>query len=321
MSLARAGEFRVAAASGGLLGLIAVFFWSTNALAAKYALLELSVAQVVFLQFVSAAAAISLAALALPQAGVGAPARRLAKVGAVGHGNPLHRLIAPGLALVGIVGTIAFQYLAFAYAPIAQANLIAYAWPLLTAVWLALVVRPAGSGRLVALALLGFLGVGLLIGGPGVLALEIAAAPGYLFAALSALCMAAYTLGVARLREWRVTAILPALVLGAIAMAAVSLVRAEPIPALWAVALGVYIGVGPMALGYAFWSLAVRRDQSGRVAVLAYLTPVASTVWLVASGERLSAVGWLGAALVLLAITLLGRRGRAVGEESPKGDA
>jgi drug/metabolite transporter (DMT)-like permease len=322
MSLARVGGHGLEALSGGLLGLIAVFFWSTNALAAKYALLELSVAQVVFLQFASAAAVISLSALLPQQPPPAAQVQPAAgRAGAAPGALAAWRwLLAPGLAVVGIVGTIAFQYLAFAHAPIAQANLIAYAWPLLTAVWLAVVLRPAGSAKLVALAMLGFLGVALLIGGPRLLAFQLGAAPGYLFAVLSAICMATYTLGVARLREWRVTAILPALLLGAIAMGAISLLRAEAVPAFWAIALGIYIGVGPMALGYAFWSLAVRRDGSGRVAVLAYLTPVVSTVWLVASGERLSAVGWLGALLVLLAITLLGRSGRPGEAKSSEGD-
>ncbi|RUX52107.1 EamA/RhaT family transporter, partial [Mesorhizobium sp. M7A.F.Ca.CA.002.09.1.1] len=56
---------------------------------------------------------------------------------------------------------------------------------------------------------------------------------------------------------------------------------------------------GPMGLGYYFWSRALKLEGSGRVAVVAYLTPIASTLLLTLSGERLTVTAIVGAILVI----------------------
>ncbi|TGV45699.1 EamA family transporter, partial [Mesorhizobium sp. M2D.F.Ca.ET.160.01.1.1] len=64
-------------------------------------------------------------------------------------------------------------------------------------------------------------------------------------------------------------------------------------------ALGLYLGAGPMGLGYYFWSRALKLGGSGKVAVVAYLTPIASTLLLTLSGERLTTTAIAGAILVI----------------------
>ncbi|RVA17030.1 EamA family transporter, partial [Mesorhizobium sp. M7A.F.Ca.CA.002.05.1.1] len=64
-------------------------------------------------------------------------------------------------------------------------------------------------------------------------------------------------------------------------------------------ALGLYLGAGPMGLGYYFWSRALKLEGSDRVAVVAYLTPIASTLLLTLSGERLTVTAIVGAILVI----------------------
>ncbi|WP_245459116.1 hypothetical protein [Mesorhizobium sp. M1A.F.Ca.IN.022.06.1.1] len=46
-----------------------------------------------------------------------------------------------------------------------------------------------------------------------------------------------------------------------------------------------------------FWSRALSLDQGGRLAVVAYLTPIASTLLLALSGESLSMTPWLAPSL------------------------
>ena len=50
----------------------------------------------------------------------------------------------------------------------------------------------------------------------------------------------------------------------------------------------------------------MQRDESGRTALIAYLTPVASTALLGLAGERLTLTAGLGAALVIASCFALG---------------
>jgi drug/metabolite transporter (DMT)-like permease len=70
--------------------------------------------------------------------------------------------------------------------------------------------------------------------------------------------------------------------------------------------LGLYLGAGPMGLGYYFWSRAMQHDHSGRTALIAYMTPVTSTALLGIAGERLTAIAGLGGLLVIASCLALG---------------
>lgn len=107
--------------------LSAVFFWSTNALAAKFGLAHLTVLELLTIQF--SAAAITLAVLFV------------AKHHSVLFLKPRLRFAHLIIGVVGLAGTIVLQYVAFGFGNILQANVIAYSWPLLVAVWAATVLR------------------------------------------------------------------------------------------------------------------------------------------------------------------------------------
>lgn len=68
-------------------------------------------------------------------------------------------LPAVAIGVVGLAGTVFLQYLAFALAPIVAANVLAYAWPLLAALWIAATLRTRRAAALAGLAVLGFGGV------------------------------------------------------------------------------------------------------------------------------------------------------------------
>jgi drug/metabolite transporter (DMT)-like permease len=278
---------RALACAGGAIAL-----WSTNAVVAKRALTGLGVEQVQFLQFASAALAFVVI-------------RRWDVDPDFGRKTPTFWAFL--LGVVGLTGTMVFQYLAFANAPITQANIVAYGWPLLAAAWVASSYRHSVRAfSLMAAALAGFVGVALVIGEGRGLTFEGAHGFGSVCALLSALCMATYTVGIAKTGTPSSQLLLPATLVGVALTALWCGYESRPWPDLMYIFLGCYLGAGPMAAGYVLWSLAVRFDDAGRIAVLGYLTPICSTALLLLSGERLTGPAAMGAVLVLLSCFFLG---------------
>ena len=129
---------------------------------------------------------------------------------------------------------------------------------------------------------------------------------GYAAALGSALCMAFYTLAVGRSAASAGT---PAAAGGADRLCRhLPLVpsRRRRLDAGSDLLLGLYLGAGPMGLGYYFWSRAMQHDRGGKVALVAYLTPVASTALLGLAGERLTVPAGLGGLLVIASCLALG---------------
>lgn len=270
------------AAAGG-----AVAIWSLNAAAGGAALAHLTVLQVLALQF---GGAFLVLALGRALRG-GEPATEAAAARA--------RVIAIGV--VGLTGTITLQYLAFATAPLVAANAIAYAWPLLAAAWIALAPGAGGSRVTLALAVVGFGGVVLLFaarGGAG--SAESAPLIGYVAAAGSAVAMAGYTLTAGRSGARTSDLLLAGTAAGALGTVPAALLEGAPWSPFWAVALGIGIGVAMMAVGYGLWTRAMANPVGARLAPAAYATPLLSTGLLLATGQRLSAVGLLGCALIVV---------------------
>ena len=271
-------------------GLGAIVLWSTNAFVAKYALADLSVAQVQTFQF--AGATMTFLALRL------VTARGL---------KTWPGMDALSVGLVGLVGTMIFQYLAFSTGPIAAVNLLAYAWPLLTALAVIATGSSGSPGILILASLLGFAGVGLLIGETRSTGDMNGSVLGYLFAGLSAICMAAYSLGVARVRSSPADVLLPAAVIGLFIAAfwwAVTEGNELSPPTVLA---ALYLGIGPMGLGYILWSYAMQTGAVGPLSTLGYGTPVLSTIFLIVSGEQLTALALAGGAAIIAACALSGK--------------
>jgi drug/metabolite transporter (DMT)-like permease len=270
----------------------AVALWSTNAITARYLLALHPLAVVQFLQFAGA----SLALLSIrPLTGMPPiPSRDMPALATVGF--------------VGLVGTMVLQYLAFALMPVVEANLIAYAWPLMAAA--ALVARGTAErpGLLMASAATGFVGVGLVMTGGREATLFSGNPAGYAAALGSALCMAFYTLAVGRFPAASADRLLlPSALIGAAGCLAWALHdHVDWNLALSHLLLGLYLGAGPMGLGYYCWSRAMQQDDGWRTALVAYLTPVASTALLALAGERLTVVAGLGGALVIASCFALG---------------
>lgn len=275
--------------SGSISALVfaagAVALWSTNALVGKSLLATHPVSQVQFLQF---AGAVLVFALIRFMSREEAPS------------VALRAALAPlAVGLIGLVGTMVLQYVAFASMPVIEANLVAYTWPLMVAAAVIVFENPRRPVLLGLAAALGFVGVVLVISGGRESTWFQGDLVGYFAAFGSALCMAFYSVMVGRLATSPERLLLPSSLVGIALTLLWSAREGVAWPAGVDLALGLYLGAGPMGLGYYLWSRALKLEGSGKVAVIAYLTPIASTLLLTLSGERLTTTAIAGAVLVI----------------------
>ncbi|MDQ3055676.1 MAG: DMT family transporter [Actinomycetota bacterium] len=284
-----------------LAAMAAVALWSTNAFAADVALSQMGLGWLLLIQFSSAAAALlAVRAVRAVQARSGfGPAPDVADSGAWQWDYA-----AILIGVVGLTGTMSLQYLAFATAPIVAANVLAYGWPLLAAVWLAATIRSRHTLVSAGLALLGFLGIALIFTGPSQATDDPIAGAGlpwgYLAALGSAACMAIYTLGVSRRPATAATTLLiPATLAGTAAAVLVLVLGGGAAPTGTGVVVAAYLGLGPMAAGYALWTRAMSRGGAERLSPLGYATPLLSTGLLLATGAPATSATVLGVGLVL----------------------
>src|SRR6185437_2562168 len=276
-----------------LLAFAGIAFWSTNALAGSTALATLDLGVVLVLQFTSATAALCLIA------GVSALRRRRL------HGTEAAALRGRDYAYGALVGFVGFcgtqttQYVGFAYAPIVESNIIAYAWPMFAAVWMAITARSRHTVAGFLLSLVGFAGVGITTVAQHT-GTSTGSTVGYISALASALCMAYYTLAVARTRTSPIYVMLTGGACGIVVSAIMALAlhtRWDPSVAWLAMA---YVGVGPCAAGFLLWSAGMAKSR-GRLAPLGYATPVMSTCVLLIVGRSFgNPIAAVGAILVLL---------------------
>ncbi|MBZ9989345.1 DMT family transporter [Mesorhizobium sp. BH1-1-5] len=327
----------------------AVALWATNALVGKTLLALYPVSQVQFLQFCGAALVFALirqmSTSPSPLVGEGGSARSAETDGGcsseAGHRRSLEHLssdlasrghrpgashgsrpvlrtpqgekgnaaLAYAVGFLGLVGTMVLQYIGFASMPVIEANLVAYTWPLMTAAAVILLGRPRRPLLLGLAAALGFVGVALVISGGRAQSWFEGNLVGYLAAFGSALCMAFYSLTVGRLAVSPERLLLPSAVIGVALTFAWCLHDGVIRPTGAHLLLGLYLGAGPMGLGYYFWSRAAKLDHGGRIAVVAYLTPIASTFLLTLSGESLSMTAVAGAVLVIGSCLAVGIEG------------
>ncbi|MEM9523707.1 MAG: hypothetical protein AAF982_06895 [Pseudomonadota bacterium] len=127
-------------------------------------------------------------------------------------------------------------------------NLLAYAWPLLTVVLLGAtggVARPLG---LIGASAAGFGGVVLLVGGAAPDLGRGDTIAGYAAAVASALCMAIYSIGVARVSSPPAGTLLPASVIGLAGTGTWWAATGAGFADLEYMLLGLYLGAGPWVL-------------------------------------------------------------------------
>ncbi len=267
----------------------AVLLWSTNAVGAKFALAELQVQQVQFLQFLGATFVFLLI-------------KRFSQ-----DHTKRKKLSLAGfcLGVIGLPGTMVFQYLAFNAGPLVEVNLIAYSWPLLTAIMVISLKDTAHPVFLLLLALIGFIGSTLVIGFSGIDFLQMKYGWGFVMAILSALCMAIYTVGTAKINLSPQSVLVPAGLVGLAGTLVWCWAGNPEWTSLPHILAGLYLGIGPMGFGYLLWASALRSDGAGRIAILGYLTPLSSTTLLWSFGETLELPVFVGGVLIVTSCVMI----------------
>ena len=210
--------------------------------------------------------------------------------------------VPPRTLALGVYGLFGYHFclfMALRLAPPLHANLINYLWPLLIVVLSPLFFRDYRLRlRHVAGALLGFAGAGLIVT-RGRLELDATAVPGYLLALAAAVIWATYSLLTKKVRRFPNAAIgLFCMVSGLLSLV-LHVIFEKPYPILerWPEVL--LLGLGPMGAAFFAWDHALKNGDPRRIGLLAYLTPMLSTLILAATGHgQLDAVA--GAAMGLI---------------------
>jgi drug/metabolite transporter (DMT)-like permease len=226
--------------------------------------------------------------------------------------------VPPSTLALGVYGLFGYHFLLFIalrHAPPVQANLVNYLWPLGIVVMAPLFLPGMTlTRRHVAAAAVGFAGAALAIlgGAPGSTG---EAAPlwawGYVPAAASAFIWASYSLLTQRVRAFPTAAIGSfALVSGVLALLCHAWL--EPAVTLstrdWA--LIALLGLGPLGGAFFLWDAALKRGDPRQIGVLSFVTPLLSTLTLLAvRGETPSAPVALAAVLIIGA-AVVATRGR-----------
>jgi len=208
--------------------------------------------------------------------------------------------------LVGVYGLFGFHFLLFIAlrnAPAVEANLINYLWPLGMVVMAPLFLKDVQlRGRHIVAALIGFTGAAIAIlgrGGHSDVAVEFHM--GYVIALASAFVWASYSLLTSRLPAF------PTAAVGGFAAASgvLSLVchaLLEPAVALSAqdLVLIAILGLGPLGGAFFLWDAAIKLGDTRRIGLLAFATPILSTVMLLlTTGQALQWNVAVAAALVV----------------------
>ena len=215
--------------------------------------------------------------------------------------------------LIGIYGLFGYHFmlfLALQTAPAVEANLVNYLWPLLIILLSPLFTKSLKLNfRFVLAALSGFAGavIAITYNSSGIESSSIEI--GYLFAFAAAVIWATYSLATTKVPSFPTPAIgLFALVSGLLALGAHF--AFEPAASIsstdWA--LLVLLGAGPLGGAFYLWDAALKIGDPRRIGLLAFLTPLLSTVLLVlVSGNSLS---WqlLVATVLIVGGALLGPR-------------
>jgi drug/metabolite transporter (DMT)-like permease len=211
-------------------------------------------------------------------------------------------IVKPRVLLLGVYGLFGYHAALFAAlqnAPPVQANLVNYLWPLLIVV-LAPLFFPAArlTLRKSLAALAGFVGAGLAIlsGSQITGGFEV----GYIYGLLAAVIWSTYSLGTKRIGDFPTAGVgLFGLVAGVLALVAHFAFeeRVAIEPADWP--LLVALGLGALGGAFYLWDYALKRGDAQRIGLIAFITPLLSTLALViVTGSQPSAMLLMAAALI-----------------------
>ncbi len=215
--------------------------------------------------------------------------------------------------MLGVYGLFGFHFLLFMalrHAPALQANLINYLWPV-GMVLLAPFFLPhtrVGASHVLA-ATLGFVGACLaILSGKSI---STGFQWGYVFALGSAWVWASYSLLLQRVPPFSNAAVgLFALVSGTLAMLCHWTWESTPVLAPSDMGMLLLMGLGPLGGAFYLWDAALKHGDARFIGLLAFLTPLLSTVGLLVLRAEWPNPGVVLAATLIIAAAVVGSRAR-----------
>jgi drug/metabolite transporter (DMT)-like permease len=205
------------------------------------------------------------------------------------------------LGIYGLFGYHLLYFIALGHAPVVEASLLAYLWPLLIVLLSALLPGERLRWYHVIGGLLGFAGAAVLITGGGSFAPELRYAGGYAAALACAFTWSSYSVLSRRFGAVPTAAVgrfcaVTALLAWPCHFALESFVA--PSGAQWLAAFA--LGIGPVGLAFFAWDYGVKRGNIRALGILSYAAPLLSTLFLCAAGQaELSAGLAVGCVLIL----------------------
>jgi drug/metabolite transporter (DMT)-like permease len=196
--------------------------------------------------------------------------------------------------MVGIYGLFGFHFLLFMAlrnAPAVEANLINYLWPLGMVVMAPLILKGVAlHGRHIAAALIGFAGAAIaILGRGGSTFAGDGFHAGYAIALASAFVWASYSLLTRRLPAFPTAAVGGfAAASGLLSLLCHALLEPSIVLSAQDWMLIVILGLGPLGGAFFLWDAAIKLGDTRRIGLLAFATPILSTVLLlITTGQPL----------------------------------
>ena len=221
------------------------------------------------------------------------------------------------LGVYGLFGYHFLLFMALRYAPAVEANLVNYLWPLgivLMAPVFLPGIKPTATHLIAACA--GFMGAAVATLGDSWWAgtsKSTGFAWGYLLAAVAAFVWSSYSLLGKRMavqgRGFPTAAIgLFGLVSGALSLLCHALLEAPTALSTRDWLMIVVMGLGPLGAAFFLWDAALKNGDARHIGILSYITPLASTVLLLAVTGRPLSWGIGLATVLILGAAVLGSR-------------
>lgn len=212
----------------------------------------------------------------------------------------------PVVWLVGVVGLFGYHFLYFTAlrnAPVVEASLIAYLWPLLIVLGSALMPGERLHWYHIAGALLGLVGTVLIVTKGGSLGFEARYSFGYAMAGLCAFTWSAYSLLSRRLAHVPTDAVTGFCVATAVLSLICHLALEQTVwpegPMQWAAVLA--LGLLPVGAAFYAWDFGIKRGNIQVLGAASYAAPLLSTLVLIIAGASEPSLRILAACLLITA--------------------
>ncbi|PLX45867.1 MAG: EamA family transporter [Hyphomicrobiales bacterium] len=207
------------------------------------------------------------------------------------------------LGCAGLFGFHLFYFTALRHAPVIEASLISYLWPMLIVLFSALLPGERLGWHHLIGAALGLAGAVLIVTGGKAIAFRIEYLTGYLAALGAALSWSSYSVLSRRFAHVGVD-VITVFCLASAALAAIAHLLLETTlwpqgPGQWLAVLG--LGLGPVGGAFYVWDTGMKHGDIQFLGVSAYAAPLVSTLLLIVAGY--AAFTWV-VALAVVAMTV-----------------